>query len=246
MKTKITNEGWTVIEGDLISGWVEETKRLDHDFFTIPLACANIPEGGVVIDCGSNIGSHTVAYAKKVGTHGTVIAIEAGKLAFECLSENAKRFEGKVLCVNAAACEIHGGRAVHSLNEENVGGSTVNGETLDNADEHEVRTITLDGLIEGGDINRLDFIKIDCEGCEFKILVGAKSILKRFRPKLLIEMNLFRLAEHGSTYKDIYDFLISVDYSWRICQPESKGGDAIYDILCWPNEVINAKTMPNG
>lgn len=231
MKTKLTNEGWMVIEGDLISGWVEQTKRLDHDMFLIPLAVANMPEGGVVIDCGANIGTHTIAFTEKVGDHGTVIAIEAGKTAFECLFENSKKFQAKVLCINCAACDIHGGRAIHTLNETNVGGSTVadplmmNGDAKSISIENEVRTITLDGLIEDAEIKRLDFIKIDCEGYELKILNGAKSILKRFRPKMLIEMNSFRLRENGATYKDVYDFLLAQDYSWRICQPEAKGGD---------------------
>lgn len=246
MKTKLTNEGWMVIEGDLISGWVEQTKRLDHDMFLIPLAVANMPEGGVVIDCGANIGSHTIGYSAKVGDHGTVIAIEAGKAAFECLFENSKKFQAKVLCINCAVCEIHGGRAIHTLDENNVGASTVNGETEENTDENEVRTITLDGFVQDADIKRVDFIKIDCEGYELKILQGAKSILKRFRPKMLIEMNSFRLRENGATYKDVYDFLLAQDYSWRICQPECKGGDIQYDVLCWPNLIITEKTMPNG
>lgn len=241
MKTKITAEGWHVIEGDLISGWVESEKDLQHDKFLPEIAVANIPEGGVVLDVGANIGTHTIAYARKVGTHGTVIAIEAGKVAFECLTENAKMFEGKTLLVHAAVCDVHGGRAIHTVNAANVGASGVSEPENGEVSSNEIRTITIDGLIDDAEIKRLDFIKIDCEGCEYQILKGAKETLRRFKPKLLIEMNHFRLLEHGASYSMIYDWLLDQNYAWRIVQPELKGGDVVYDILCWPNLVEIAK-----
>lgn len=253
MKTKITKEGWHVIEGDLISGWVESEKTLQHDKFLPEIAVANMPESGTVLDVGANIGTHTIAYARKVGTHGTVIAIEAGKIAFECLTENAKKFEGKTLLIHAAVCDVHGGSCEHTCNPVNVGASGVHGmpdekTTCDIYIPHttEVRTITIDGLIDDADIKRVDFIKIDCEGCEYQILKGAKETLRRFKPKLLIEMNHFRLLEHNASYSMIYDWLLDQGYAWRIVQPESKGGDAQYDILCWPNLVELAKTLPAG
>lgn len=246
MKTEITQEGWTIIKGDLISEWVRENKKLDHDEHLIPLACLNIPVGGIVIDCGGNIGSHTIAYAQKVGPTGTVIAIEAGPLAFQCLTENMKKAQGQVVLVNAAVCDEHAGRALfHTTNMENLGASGVN-EFATDPDAHEVRTVSIDGIVEAAELERVDFIKIDIEGWELKALKGARSTLKRFRPKLLIEFNMFRLAEQNATYKDLYDFLLAANYSWQICQPQSTGGDAQYDCLCWPNLVQATKDMPNG
>lgn len=246
MKTKITQEGWHIIEGDLISGWVEEQKDLMHDKFLPVLACSNIPVGATVIDVGANIGTHSVAYARKVGAEGNVLALEPGKIAFECLAENAKKFESKIYCFNVAACDVHGGTAIHSVNQTNVGGSTVNETANGEVFSNEVRTVTIDGLVESAQLDRLDFMKIDVEGCEMKVLRGAINTLNRFKPKMLIEMNSFRLLEHGSSYKELYDWLLSKNYSWQICQPELKGGDAQYDILCWPNLVEVAKTLPNG
>lgn len=246
MKTKITAEGWQVIDGDLISGWVESEKDLQHDKFLPVIACANMPEGGIVIDCGANIGSHTVAYSRRVGKDGAVIAIEAGKLAFDCLVENSKKFENSVLCINAAVCDVHGGTAIHSVNEVNVGGSVVSDENKEGVESNKIRTISLDGLIQDMNLKKLDFIKIDCEGYELKILKGAKHTLRKFKPILLIEMNSFRLQENGASYKDIYDLLLEENYSWRIVQPELKGGDLQYDVLCWPNIVIQTSRVLPG
>lgn len=232
MKTKITPEGWMVIEGDLISGWVEENKMLAHDEFLIPLACNEIPEQGTVIDCGANIGSHSVAYAAKLGKKGNLICIEAGKTAFECLTHNAQFFLSQVFLINACVCDQFGGKAYHQVNEENVGMSIVSA-----VEGIEVNTLTIDGLVAAGDINRLDFIKIDVEGWEMKVLKGAERSIMMYRPKMLIEMNSHALSQQGSTYKEVYDYLLKLKYSWTICQPQSKGGDEVYDILCIPNKI---------
>lgn len=248
MITKVTPEGWMVIEGDLISGWVEETKELAHDRFLIPLACDNIPEveSGVVIDVGANIGTHSVSYAKKIAPlTGTLICIESGITAFECLKHNAEKFESKVLLLNCAASDVHGGTVEHTVNVTNVGGSVVSEQKNEEVCSNKVPTVTIDRLLADGDITHpVTFIKIDVEGYEFKVLQGAVNTLRQHRPILLIEMNSFRLQENGSTYVQIYDWLLAENYSWRICEPDAKGGDIMYNCLCWPNAVVAARKLP--
>ena len=39
---------------------------------------------------------------------------------------------------------------------------------------------------------RIDFVKIDAEGSEFDILFGMTEVLKKFRPKVLLEFNIHR------------------------------------------------------
>lgn len=243
-----TKEGWSIIEGDTHLGkWIQETGRLDHDNFLPHIAVENIPVGGIVIDAGAMYGDHTILYSRKVGQDGCVIAIEANPLAFQCLSENAKLFQGPTICMNLALGDNHGGVAVHIMDDCNVGACTVSG-SIDGAYvnekvEKEVRTATIDGIVHDANLERVDFIKIDCEGWEFKILKGGERTLKHFKPKLLIEMNSFTLSQQECSYKDIYDFLLSLNYSWRIVQPQCKGGDQQYDIMCWPNIIETPKLL---
>ncbi len=238
MNIKQTNEGWYIIEGDShVGAWIEQNKKLDHDDFLIPLACSNMRPGWVVMDCGALYGDHSIAYARTVGKDGAVIAIEANKLAFECLSKNAEKFEAPMFCMNLALCDFHGGMAVHIMDEHNVGASKVTKEGKESKTESPVRTATIDGIVTAANLDRLDFIKIDCEGWELSILKGANDTLKKFRPVLLIEMNSWALSQQDASYKDIYDYLLKHNYAWRIAQPEAKGGDQQYDILCWPSLI---------
>lgn len=236
-----TNEGWWVIENDSHLGkWIIESGKLDHDEFLIPIACDNIPVGGVAIDCGAMYGDHTIAYARKVGKEGAVIAIEAGKAVFECLMKNAEKFEGSVLLINSALCDVDGREAYHQVDEGNVGMSIVTSEKGD-----KIFTMTIDALVKESKLERLDFIKIDVEGWEYKTLLGSVKAINRFKPKMMIEMNSWTLAQQGTCYKDIYDLLLSLEYEWRILQPQCTGGDPQYDIACWHKDSIlstDAKT----
>lgn len=244
MNIKQTKEGWYIIEQDTHVGkWVEETGKLDHDEFLIPIACENMKEGWIVMDCGALYGDHTIAYAKKVGKDGAVIAIEANPLAFQCLSKNAEKFDSEVICINTALGEHHGRLAFHELIGENIGANRVSEEKNGNSQMKQVMTATIDGIANDAQLDRLNFIKIDCEGWEFKILKGAKNVLENLKPILMIEMNEGALKEQGATYKDIYDYLLEMNYSWRIIQPDLKGGNEQYDIICWPNLIQKLKLI---
>ena len=53
---KILPNGIAVIEGDShISMWVEQSGRLDHDTYALPIILDHIPEGGIVVDGGAFI-----------------------------------------------------------------------------------------------------------------------------------------------------------------------------------------------
>ena len=64
----------------------------------------------------------------------------------------------------------------------------------------------IDTLISEYDISRLDIIKIDTEGCETKILEGAKNTLDKFSPLIYAEVHYHHdllkvVADQGYTIK---------------------------------------------
>lgn len=244
MKTKLTKDGWMVIGGDTHVGkWIEDSGKLDHDEHLIPIAASGLKPGDICIDAGALYGDHTIAYAKAVGPTGTVLAVEAGALAYSCLVENMKRAEGNVICIHAALCESHGATAIHQVQEGNLGMSIV---TEDETKGVEIRTVSIDGLVKDAGLTRLALIKIDCEGWEYSILKGAAGCLQMLRPAIILEINSYALAAQGTSDRDIYDLLLRLNYSWKIIQPECTGSSPQFDILCIPNLIEAAKTLPHG
>ena len=49
--------------------------------------------------------------------------------------------------------------------------------------------VSLDQFIINENVKKIDMIKIDVDGIEFDILNGAKEIIKKFKPILIVETN---------------------------------------------------------
>ena len=54
---------------------------------------------------------------------------------------------------------------------------------------------------------RVSLMKIDCEGYELKILQGAREVLRRDRPVLLIEVHPQFLPQFGGSVRQVVEFL---------------------------------------
>lgn len=209
------------IEGDThIGRWAIESGRLDHDQNTLPLLRPFIPQGGTVIDVGAFIGDHTIFYAECVGPTGAVVAMEPNDAAFFCLKHNMQA-HGNAVCLNVGASDsAHGIDIAQSLNS----GASHAIEGIGSA------CIAIDSL----NLDRCDFIKMDCEGFEVRALKGAFATIRKHSPAMLIEVNAAALERQGYHPKDIYSVLHHLRYTYRnIYQGEPCEG-LQFDILAQP------------
>jgi FkbM family methyltransferase len=212
-----------VIEGDdYISRWVEESGRLDHDQSMLPLILKHIIPGSTVLDVGAFIGDHTIAYARKVGQTGRVIAFEPSPEAFKCLKHNLKDFPQVDLRKECLSDES--GTVSLSHVETNAG------MTYAQKKKGRTKAITLDSL----ELERVDFIKIDAEGFEHNILKGAEETIRKFKPVMVIEIvNDYLLKNHTSN-NDVYIWLMEMGYDYRNIYPGKHLYEAQLDLLCIP------------
>ena len=75
----------------------------------------------------------------------------------------------------------------------------------------QVKTITLSEFVVKEKLERLDFIKIDAEGYESAIVEGGLSVLKKFRPNLILECG--GVNESEEKRKRMVTRLRELDYS---------------------------------
>lgn len=223
-----TREGHWVIQGDQWMGkWVHETQRLDHDQYSIPIACSNIVPGTIVIDVGANIGSHTAAYLQACGRHGTVVAYEPNPEPFQCLSRNCSR----ALCYEMAVGEIVG--TGHLIQEfPNVGASFLG------PAGHKVVITTLDVHTLGVLCSLLEkpvsFIKIDVEGCEPEVLKGGEELITKYRPVIMLEINNGALKRREHNYMEIFEFMNRHSYLSSFFPPDNTWESAQSDVVFTP------------
>lgn len=75
-----------------------------------------------------------------------------------------------------------------------------------------VRGRRIDDVVQELALQRVDAIKIDVEGAEVSVLRGALSTLKRFHPKIVVEVVPEQLASFHTTPEDIKKLLQSAAY----------------------------------
>jgi FkbM family methyltransferase len=83
----------------------------------------------------------------------------------------------------------------------------------------------LDDVVKDLNIEKIDLIKIDVEGYEYKVLMGMKEILEKNKPNILIELNY---KKHIMDYEipEILEFFRGYGYE---CRPTSKLNSVILD-----------------
>jgi hypothetical protein len=96
-----------------------------------------------------------------------------------------------------------------------------------------VRTISLDHEIDCGALPEPDYIKIDAEGGELKVLKGAHCVLARRHSTLSIETHQW-LPEFATVRKDCIRFLYQLGYTLEEPDPTDRDSDSH---LCAPSYV---------
>jgi FkbM family methyltransferase len=142
-----------------------------------------LKSGMTAIDIGANLGVYALLMARLVGPHGRVLAYEPGSEARDLLQQSRE--------INAASnleifnfalsdCEREGRLLLNASSELNALGDTGFGE--------QVRITSLDAEIPGRDLPPPDFVKIDAEGEEERILAGGRDFFARYSPLVVFEI----------------------------------------------------------
>ena len=139
--------------------------------------------GMTAIDIGANLGVYSLPLARRVGPHGIVFAYEPGAEARSFLAESRTINRADNLQVVAAAVSDRPreGRLVHGESSE------LNSLEGDGPGE-DIWITSLDTEDGTRGWSSVDFIKIDAEGEEERILEGGKSFFERHSPLVMFEI----------------------------------------------------------
>lgn len=148
-----------------------------------------LPVGGTFVDIGANIGIYTCVLANHVGSTGSVIAFEPMPENLTQLYENIALNRFSNIEVQELALSNSSGSLDLYLPSDHQQGSSGCTQVWNPGGWVSVGTTPVTTLDLVFQKERLDFIKIDTEGHELKILEGAKSTIERFRPFLLCEIS---------------------------------------------------------
>ena len=177
-----------------------------------------IPSDGVVLDVGAHAGQFTKLFASMVPL-GHVHAFEPGSYALSILRtvKTLRRLSN----VTVHACGLGDSAAVNVLNVpvKKSGSIGFGLSFMDDSQQPKRHAISeditirqLDEVVAEYDIQRIDFIKVDIEGSEMRMLVGAREVLSRFSPAIYVELMNEYLARRGDSIEKLTDYLADLGY----------------------------------
>jgi FkbM family methyltransferase len=216
METYIRRCRWgqfILVRGDMISRYVEiygEWGETEVDLFR-----ALLPNDGVSVEVGSNIGMHAIAISK-ICSAGKVYCYEAQRHLYYILCGNiAMNNRLNVIARNLAVSDRRGHIDIQAsdydrpwnygafsidagFSEEGKFGGAIRTEKI------EVVPLDKDPLLSK--IEKIHLIKADVEGGEAKVVLGGKNLIERHRPYLFLE------AGDEQSVGKLVEILSSIDY----------------------------------
>jgi len=180
-------------------------------------------DGVVAIDCGANIGVHTIEWAKLMTDWGYVYSFEAQEFVYYALCgsialNNCFNVTAKNEAIGKQNSKIKVPKIDYSVNSS-FGSVELHkkdnnewiGQHINYNDTYDVPLLTIDSM----NLQRIDLLKVDVEGMEEDVFIGAYESLDRCKPTIYFEHS-------KSNIHSLHNFLTQKGYSIQY-----KGNNAI-------------------
>lgn len=183
------------------------SKNVMYDLQTIEVMKKGLSKYSNCIDVGCYLGT-ILRWMLRFATHGKHFAFEPIPQLYRYLSHTFKNRDN-VSVYNFALSDRIGETIFYQVTQD-LGYSGFRkrrlNKELEDVEEIVVKIDHLD-IIVSKDIP-INFIKVDVEGAEFQVLLGAIEIIKRSKPLIIFEHGLGGADYYGTTPDNIYKLLV--------------------------------------
>jgi FkbM family methyltransferase len=175
------------------------------------LILAHCVDGARCIDVGANYGFISIIMSLAVGPRGRVFSFEPDPFVFNVLEKNISDNNLRNIC---------------SVYQKAVGAEPDTRRSGDYKGIPSVTRITIDEFM-ATQSHAVELIKVDVDGDDFEVLVGAQRVLNEFHPIVIVEMT--------TNEYEIYNLLVDAGYEYILDMngnPVNPGS--------WPPNIIAA------
>ena len=179
-------------------------------------------QGDIVVEVGANIGALTMMLARSVGDSGRVYAFEPQRIVFQTLCANmAINSISNVECFQAAVSSEAGHIFVPEIEYDKTKNfGDFQADAFVEGDR--VIKIVLDDFLE---LPRFRLLKVDVEGMEYNVVMGAKKLIEKFHPILYVENDREEKAQQLIDYIKSHDYRLFVHIPFLFNAANYAGND---------------------
>ncbi len=187
-----------------------------------------LKKDSIVIDAGANIGIFSL-FAANITPDGEIYAFEPTKATFDILQKNAASYEN-IHCFQCGLGDKDAKKRFYIYASQTTGNTFEDSDAIgglakleDFAGSEMAEITTIDNFVLKHKLPHVDFIKIDTEGYEAKILRGAKETIKKWHPILVMS------AYHNPKDKEILPSIIdSISPGYKCRFDEGSGEELLF------------------
>jgi FkbM family methyltransferase len=187
---------------------------------------ALLHEGDTFVDVGANVGLFTMLASRWVGQTGRVVALEPSRRESARLRDHVTHNSLRNVDMLEVAASDRCGTAVLHVADIGHGGLNTLGDhfmysTVVEAYTEVVAMMSIDELVKRQGISSVDVIKIDVEGGEHDVVMGARNTITRDMPQIVLEVGGTALEPGHPGRIQIEAFLTALGYAFLAIDGDS-------------------------
>ena len=192
-------------------------RRLDYETAFYRSVMKRVRISGSVLDIGSYRGVYALGFAKRVGPHGKVVAVEPNPSDAEILKKNvrANGFGDRVVLERRLFGSVAGRKPFEAVEASGFfegGVSTAVAGTAHQAGRTtrpmQLEVTTVDAVVRALGV-RPHVLKIDVEGMEWDVLRGAERTIFEFKPIVAVELHPPLLRARGESAEELIAWMFA-------------------------------------
>jgi len=240
---EVTRDGhrWLLNPSDFVQTeffWLGE-----RDTWDVLLAKRLIHPTDVLFDVGANFGHYAITLADALGRACEVHAFEPFPANAARLRTNIRlnRLE-HIIHVHPIGLSDAAGIGKMMTRSDNSGAATLAVTQEAPVAAQGIELATLDEFCERNAITKVDFIKVDVEGFEERMLLGSRKTIERSAPTMLIEFDPPKLVRAGSSVDRLAALLRQLHYGLWVADrdrlvplKELSRGENYINVFCLPD-----------
>jgi FkbM family methyltransferase len=170
--------------------------------------------GMTAIDVGADMGYFSVLMSTLVKDTGAVFSFEPIGWGYKRLKENCEL--NKCNNINTYNFALYDSNGTSYMPDPHAVSMLAGNNSVKNDKSLVVELKVFDDISTRIGINKIDFVKIDCEGAELNILNGMKKNIEKYKPSVLAEVHFDKIKNIGYSGEDVLNFMAAHNYKHSI------------------------------